>query len=429
MQVRIQTVCCGPVQLGRLVDVMMTRLGCAALLLLIALSAGGLAETGAVWGEAIGASAFGVLQTDMHWEFEGGWVRPHPGPFIWGWIERSPGTYDWRELDSTVEKLQSRGLAILATVWPFASWDQAACHGSQPRAQGAFRELGNLLYAPCDMEAYLAWLRAMVERYDGDGVHDMPGLRHPVRHWEILNEPEMQGPELCFFQEDPQVYADLLRVSYEAVNAADPDAVVLPAGQSGMHSEAVDYWQPILADPTVPFDIGNIHSIRCSEIQEDAAFWGPEYAEFLLEVGRGAMPYWITEAATGSVDPRSKGVRNEDVGAQDRFVGTVCALASGAETIFHCLAYDPLGRKSQLEVEVFQTLGAAIGSFESTDRIGLSSVRFVLPDRREVYALWNGARLPASVVGEVRTTTYLGAVAQKSARDIRADVPMIVEVP
>ena len=47
-------------------------------------------------------------------------------------------------------------------------------------------------------EAYLRFVRSTVERYDGDGVDDMPGLLFPVRFWEIDNQPDiktrLQGP-------------------------------------------------------------------------------------------------------------------------------------------------------------------------------------------------------------------------------------------
>jgi len=375
----------------------------------------------------VGTNRLGVLWPGSDMEFPGGWVRPHPGPFIWGRVERTQGRYDWTEADLTVEKLQGQGLAILATVWPFAPWDQARCHAGQPRASGAFREFGNLLYMPCDLDAYLAWLTATVERYDGDGIDDMPGLLYPIRHWEVLNEPEMQGPELCFFQEEPEVYAELLRLSYGAIKVADPLAVVFPAGQSGMHWEATDYWRPILGDPTVPFDVGNIHSIRCSDVQQDAAFWAPEYVRFLEENGREGLPYWITEAQVGSVDRKDQ--LDDDQDARDLFVGTVIAFAEGADVILHVLANDPKGEKGQLAIGTFNLLGWTIGGFITAERIGSSNVRFELPDGRSIYALWSGARLPTEVDGPVTVITYLGETSTVEAYEVMALVPVLVEIP
>ena len=94
----------------------------------------------------------------------------------------------------------------------------------------------------------------------------MPGLKYPIRHWEVLNEPEMQGPELTFYQEDSQYYLELLKLSYRAIKSADSDAVVLLGGQAGMQSKFVDYWQPILRGAAGYFDVGNIHSISGSDL-------------------------------------------------------------------------------------------------------------------------------------------------------------------
>jgi len=326
----------------------------------------------------VGTNHLGVLWPGSDPEYAGAWVRPHPGPFIWGLIERTAGTYNWREPDLTVEKLQGQRLAVLATVWPFASWDQRACHSNDTRARGAFREFGALLYMPCNMDAYCAWLGALVERYDGDGVDDMPGLIYPIRHWEILNEPEMQGPELTFFQDPPSKYADLLRASYDAIKVADPLAVVLPAGQAGMHTEAAEYWRPILRDSTVPFDAGNIHSIRATGMQQEAAFWGPEYRIFLDGNGRTGLDYWITEAQVGAVGPR--GQMTDEQSAEALFIGTVVALADGAEVILHVLANDPKGEKGHASVDTANLLGRTIGAFASVERVRANVVRFEMPD-------------------------------------------------
>jgi len=390
----------------------------------VGLAFGTACETGASVANAVGANHLGVLWPGSQMEFSGGWVRPHPGPFIWGLVERDPGDYNWREPDLTVRRLQGQQLAILVTVWPFASWDQKACHTAQARASGAFREFGNLLYMPCDLDAYLAWITAAVERYDGDGVDDMPGLAYPIRHWEILNEPEMQGPELCFFQETPSVYAELLASSYDAVKAADPTAVVLPAGQSGMHWEATDYWRPILVDPKVRFDLANVHSIRCSDIQEDGAFWAAEYTQFLVTSGRGGTPYWITEAQVGRID--QEGSSEEDRDARDLFIGTVVAFGEGADVIFHVLANDPRGEKDQRALETFNLLGRTIGEFESAERMTSSSVRFAMRDGHQVYALWDDAKLPDEVSDVVKVSTYLGEDYSTDARGVAATVPLLV---
>lgn len=401
------------------------RIGISILLASIAMSFSVLSEQ-LEFPSDVGVSHLGVLWPGSDPSYAGAWVRPHPGPFIWDVVERTPGNYDWSEPDLTVEKLQRQRLALLATIWPFAVWDQETCHSHRPPAQGAFHEFGTHLYMPCDVDAYLAWLTALIERYDGDGEDDMPGLMYPIRHWEVLNEPEMQGAELTFFQESPSAYATLLRVSYAAIKAADPLAIVLPAGQAGMHPEATEYWQPILQDQTVPFDAGNIHSIRATDMQQEAAFWGPEYREFLAGNGRSNQRYWITEAQVGAVGP--SGQMADEETAEALFIGTVVALANGAEVILHVLANDPKGEKGHATVDTADLLGRMIGSFAFVERMQANSVRFEMPDGREILALWDEAILSSSVTGIVAITTYLGATRQMDARDVVADIPMLVEL-
>ena len=69
----------------------------------------------------------------------GGWIRPHPGVFLWSDIERSRGTYDWKMADWNVMAWQTDRLAVLATVWPFNSWDQNSCHGDEPKIHPVLR--------------------------------------------------------------------------------------------------------------------------------------------------------------------------------------------------------------------------------------------------------------------------------------------------
>ena len=42
------------------------------------------------------------------------------------------------------------------------------------------------------MDNYKIFLIKLVDRYDGDGKNDMPGLTKPIKHWQIMNEPEFK---------------------------------------------------------------------------------------------------------------------------------------------------------------------------------------------------------------------------------------------
>lgn len=372
------------------------------------------------WPTDVGTSHFGRL-TDMgriDSELEGGWVRPHAGPFIWDMVERKPGSYDWRSVDKEVRYWQKNRQAILVTVWGFAQWDQEICHAEDEPAQEPFIRSVDSMYAPCDQGAYLDWLFAMVERYDGDGINDMDGLSYPIRHWEIFNEPSIQANP-SFFQSEPAVYAQLLNDSYETIKRADENAVVLPAGQSGMHREAQAYWEDVLKDIEGYFDMGNIHSIGADDV-----FWSDGYRAFLTDAGYEATPYWITEALVGSF------LKNltEDKLAQQTFTGYVEAFANGASVIFNVGAHDPTGGPGDASEDVFNLLAQTIGAFASVERVDDTSVLFVMDDGTQIYALWNGESLPSDLEEIVEIIDYTGTRSSLNASEVVANVPMFVMV-
>ena len=146
------------------------------------------------------------------------WQRPHPGPFIWNEIETIPGVFDWDRCDKEVRNSQKYGVNIIATIWPFADWDQSNCHSKITSSGGLiFEELGTYRQKPCDMVLYQDFISKLVERYDGDGIDDMPGLVVPIKYWEVSNEPSMQSDWLVFFVGSAHDYFDILTKEISAV--------------------------------------------------------------------------------------------------------------------------------------------------------------------------------------------------------------------
>jgi hypothetical protein len=315
--------------------------------------------------------------------------------------------------------MQQDRVAVLTTLWPFANWDQETCHNDQPKSQPAFPELGDSFYAPCDLDAYTTWLEATIERYDGDGVNDMPGLEYPMRHWEIANEPEMQGPDFTFFQGDSTAYLELLRSSYRTIKTADPSAVVLLGGQAGMFDFMVEYWEPVLEGADGFFDVGNIHSI-----QADDAFNSDQYRDFLNRLGHEAKPYWITEAKVGKLG----WARSEDENAQVAFTGSVASFLNGAEVVIIAgAAYG--GPTDSPEVrDTWEVVVSTIGDFQTVTRLTETSAKFDLPGGTTVYALWDGALLPADVSGSVLTRRYDNVETNLEASLVESVLPTFVLV-
>jgi hypothetical protein len=117
----------------------------------------------------------------------------------WGMIEVAPGRYQWELLDAAVKSAQSAGGRYVGTVMPYAGWELRAA-GYAPSADSQCQRLftEDFFYLAADQRmdrykdeaAYVRFLTAAVERYDGDGIDDMPGLTAPVLYWQVHNEPE-----------------------------------------------------------------------------------------------------------------------------------------------------------------------------------------------------------------------------------------------
>lgn len=246
------------------------------------------------------------------------WARPHPGPFLWERMQESAkASISFGETDKEVKDIQQTGLGILATLWPFADWDQesrpdaAKCKVSSEDEflPGKGAEKGRIDYLPwyrCnpnDWAAYAAWVKAAVERYDGDGTNDMPGLKIPIKYWEVMNEPDLDGGDrLDFYNEDADAYVELLIQTAEAIKEADPEAKILVAGAAGGDDRFLNFYRTVFQnkEAVAAFDIGNVHCISNDNYD---SFNVEPYKEMLQEFGIN-KPIWVTEAqALLSDDP------------------------------------------------------------------------------------------------------------------------------
>jgi len=114
---------------------------------------------------------------------------------------RDPGTINFAVFDAQVRNNQAAGLRPYGIVncVPDGSWPTAA---------------------------EFAWaFQVYVERYDGDGIDDMPGLIQPVRQWEIFDrfEPGSGAWSGCTVA----MYADYLSLAHAAAHGANADVTVL----------------------------------------------------------------------------------------------------------------------------------------------------------------------------------------------------------
>jgi len=145
------------------------------------------------------------------------WVRK--AGFKWETVEPKKGIYDYSKLDDVVKvvaKMNNSNLII--TLRAINSW-------------GGKTGLSNPGFSgfPTDIEAWKITLRNVVERYDGDGFEDMPGLINPIKYWQI------EGEWMWMWEDTKENYVDFLNISYQIIKASDKNAKVISSGLTAVH--------------------------------------------------------------------------------------------------------------------------------------------------------------------------------------------------
>ncbi len=229
------------------------------------------------------------------------YAKPQPIFGMWGLIEPQPGQYNWKPLDDLVIEYQSAGFSgiqlLISAESPWASVNPPSLLNP-----------GNTFPKEEHRDAYAAFVTRFVERYDGDGVDDAPGLLYPVHHYGI--EREFTG----FWPGSAEDYVRLLRIAYPAVHQADPQAEVLTVAilmvdvfdgnpdaaelqrrlttPIDVIRKSVPEIQSILAACDA-YDIVDFHSLGdYTEIPPTAAW----LREQLQANGCGEKPLWIGDA-------------------------------------------------------------------------------------------------------------------------------------
>jgi len=361
------------------------------------------------------------------------WQRPHSGPFNWGKIETSSGTFDWGEADYEVARSQYYGLNILATIWPFADWDQEECNEELSSSQTQmFSELGSYRNKPCDMTAYKNFVKKLVERYDGDGVDDMPNLIVPIKYWEVSNEPSMQE-DLVFFAGTSSDYFDILKATYEAVKEADDSAYVVHGGMAGVTDDNKEFWQGVFdLGGGNYFDIGNIHSISSNS----ESLYGDEYKQF-LEDNQIDKSFWTTEAELSSNSLQGE-TPSEEAFSKIIVKNYVEAFASGSDKIFYVgLEQAPgdeeswlIGKSDEKQETyyAYKTMVEKIDYFDGVEELDDGQYKFTIGSN-VVYVLWGEKAIPEEITGQVKMTDIKGTETTIESTEISLDdTPAFIEM-
>ena len=290
---------------------------------------------------------------------DGQWVRPHPGPFIWNHIEKEKGKFSWEEADKYVIYAQEHNQTILATIWPHANWEQKSCKRKKARSPFG-KKFTKYLSKPCSMDDYKNFLLQLVDRYDGDGSNDMPGLTKPIIYWDIMNEPEFK----MFFKGSEEDFVEIFNFSSKVIKEKQPDAVIVMAGAAGMFPENKKYWKSALPKIKDHFDIANIHHISGPDGKCDKELWVDEFSSLLKDLNIN-KPIWVTEAMMGKC----------------RVIPTyVNAFANGAEVIIDVGANAPGMKMSKGARKKLNEFIQEVDGFKSINLVSKKKAEFVMKD-------------------------------------------------
>ncbi len=233
------------------------------------------------------------IETDSvrHYKYLGAdWGRIHPdafASFAWNKVDSDKDgmNLDFSGLDGYVKLAQQYDIDIIPSLSPESDWPNH----------------GYISYVPSDLDAYKSYVRQVVERYDGDGISDMPGLMYAIKYWQLDNEADLHFTVRKDGYESPAEYYEVLKATCTALKEADPSASLM-VNVLGL-SDAItttDYISALMGlGASSYFDVFSYHGYP-----ENPATGSPTYDPVLFQnyfntvKGLiGGKPIWITETA------------------------------------------------------------------------------------------------------------------------------------
>ena len=273
--------------------------------------------------------AAGDHELDTLAELGIGLARPHrPTGHVFAMnLVRPPEAedFDWAGTDHVVGRAGRAGVRLFVTLVPFA--DPAEATQAEPV---------HPVVRPEELEEWVGFVEAVVERYDGDGVDDMEGLDLAVYAWEVGNEPSCD-PErpAC-----ASSYLELVRETWEAAHRADPEAVVLVGGAAPLFEPGGEPHPRVLATYEHFFANGGAEYTDAMGFHAYVGVTEPAVEDY-VDAWRGLagdLPLWLTE--TGPYAPGGEPAVAEDpADAAAWFVDHLdAAVDLGVERVFWCKA-------------------------------------------------------------------------------------------
>jgi hypothetical protein len=404
-------------------------------------------QTEAEW-LALYESAYVTLTTALR-ESGAGWARVR---VEWKTIEPNapepgqPPDYVWGPYhDVKLRLVAEAGVRLIATVGYVPDW--AHDHLCAP-------------ISPDRLDEFARFLTDLVNHYKGPPYY--------IKHWELFNEPDYDGSEgyhvgYACYGNDGDLYAQMLKIAYPAIKAADPEATVLMGGVA--HDRFTENGGPFLRyfpdvvmdnDGGAYIDVLNFHYFQ--DFHAEWERWVPEGNPptcGIVDDGVGTpyeasgidliaktnhfrnrmstcfgvdKPIWVTEMAEHGF-PDYPDDDPESLAGQARYVIQVNArgLAAGAENLtWYALTTpnDPPDDPWEFQLlfddwtpkpafYTYQTLTSELSGYEYAGTLDVPDVEgYVFEDasQQEKTVAWGSGTLTFAPAGQLRVVDREGNV-------------------
>lgn len=161
--------------------------------------------------------------------------------FNWRMIQNNTNSaFNWNSLDQAIQGYQSKGIDIYFTIQcvsPVRA-NQTPCAIAFSNSKGIYQS-----WFPEDTVKWKNFISALVDRYDGNGNNDMPGLLRPINHWHIEQEWERiwcsqySDTSLAFVHE----FTRYVNMTYNEIKKQQLNSKISFAGIDTRHDMEVYY--------------------------------------------------------------------------------------------------------------------------------------------------------------------------------------------
>lgn len=232
----------------------------------------------------------------------------------WPDVESRQGTFDWSKYDERFGDMAAHGIKVLPILYGSPRWAESA--GTNPP-----------LSSDASRQGWQNFVKAAVNRYGPGGSYWRTGylVQHPgktpqpITALQVWNEENLQhyfttdrdrhGPATDTDKRRRiRMYAELLRLTHDAIKSADPGASVVLGGLvgNGKPSGSMNAWgflnrlykkRGIKND----FDVAAIHPYATD--MPYMKKWLRKYREAMAKHHDKSTPVWVTEIGWGSGAP------------------------------------------------------------------------------------------------------------------------------